>query len=222
MNTVKRRTTYSIDVDGVECELPYGPDDCHNGVLTKTLPNGNRVIGFLCHDQDCQNPCEDDGVGYIRSLNNRHINRIDRDEAVALLESDPDVIPLSYFEHGRCMWAVKGALDNTPDFCWDGTSFAGVWIPDDCTRNSCPVKPAKKGKKVIGGERRQWFEKQAESACEQYTSWANGDCYGHTVVVCDQDGAMLSDDACWGYVGTEYAEERLQEEFNDACERAAK
>jgi len=53
--------------------------------------------------------------------------------------------------------------------------------------------------------------KCAENACEQYTSWCNGDCYGVVVVTCNQDGSMIDSDECWGYIGSEYAEQTLKE-----------
>ena len=72
---------------------------------------GNRILFVeAMHDQDCSNPCEDqDGFGEIRSLSNRHINNIDYDEAKELLENDADVVPLSYYEHGNCIWMVAGS-----------------------------------------------------------------------------------------------------------------
>ena len=54
----------------------------------------------------------------------------------------------------------------------------------------------------------------ARNACEQYTMYVNGECYGHIVLVFDQDNQENAQDSCWGYVGCEYAEGRLKEEFD--------
>lgn len=53
----------------------------------------------------------------------------------------------------------------------------------------------------------------AKSACEQYTSWCNGECYGVVVVTCNPDGSMIDSDECWGYIGHEYAEQTLKEQM---------
>lgn len=121
-------------------------------------------------DETASNPCEDDGVGMIRSFSRRHFNNIDPNEAVALMESDPDVIPLSYFEHGNCLWMVK-ELPTPPgvEFRWDGVKFAGIWIPDESVRESYMGQD--------GLTRREWMTQQAKSACETYTQWLNGEVY---------------------------------------------
>lgn len=53
----------------------------------------------------------------------------------------------------------------------------------------------------------------AEQAASLYTSWANGDCYGVVIGIYDLEGNLVEEDACWGYVGSEWAEEALEEEF---------
>ncbi len=56
-------------------------------------------------------------------------------------------------------------------------------------------------------------EELAAQACEQYTSWCNGECYGVVVVTCEADGSMIDSDECWGYIGHEYAEQTLKEQM---------
>jgi hypothetical protein len=186
---------------------------------------GNRILFVeAMHDPDCDNPCEDqDGVGHIRSLSNRHINRIGYDEAKALLESDADVVALSYYEHGNCVWMVAGsAKENTPgvEFQWDGTRFAGVWIPDDSVRESYTGQD--------GLSRRDWMVKQAECACETYTAWSNGDCWGYSVQVFkvrkDGDGEVFDsledyrrdaaehEDSCFGFIGHDYFKDEMKDQ----------
>lgn len=53
----------------------------------------------------------------------------------------------------------------------------------------------------------------AEQAASLYTSWANGDCYGVVIGIYDLEGDLVEEDACWGYAGSEWAEEALEEEF---------
>ena len=75
--------------------------------------------------------------------------------------------------------------------------------------------------------RRALMEKQAASACETYTSWVNGDCWGYVIQVYGvrktDDGEVyddaddyrfdtpIVDDSCWGCVGSEWAEQSTGE-----------
>lgn len=169
------------------------------------------------HDPYCENPCtSQDGFGTIRSLSTRHINNISIEEATELLNGDPDVIPLSYFEHGESLWMVKD--EPTPagvEFRWDGRRFAGVWIPDACVRESYTGQD--------GLSRRDWMIQQAKSACEEYTDWANGRCYWYAVKLYElrtEDGepytdvsdyrlvTPLDEDSCGGFIG-DYVKEAM-------------
>jgi len=171
------------------------------------------------YDHDVGNPCEEmDGVGTIRSLGRRHINRIDAVEALELLKEDPDVIPLSYFEHGNCLWMVQELpAPAGVEFQWDGVRFAGVWIPDDCVRESYTGQD--------GLSRRDWMVQQAKSACEIYTQWTNGEVYGYNVELFKlfkddagneytnwddyRFGKAISEDSCWGFYGWDHLMEEV-------------
>jgi len=98
---------------------------------TMTLLGDRIVFVTIAHDDSPMHPLDDcDGMGHIYSLSRKHesYNYAGVHEA---LNSNPDVVPLSYFEHGNCIWDVRGSsMSNWPDFNWDGVDFAGVWIPD--------------------------------------------------------------------------------------------
>ena len=93
----------------------------------KTLANGDVLIGYVEHDPDVGNPCEEmDGEGTVRSFSRKHINQIDPDEAVSILKKDKMAVALSYFEHGQGTWMIQGENQGYPDWRWDGVTFAGV------------------------------------------------------------------------------------------------
>lgn len=186
-----------------------------------TIVGDHIVFVTIDYDISPENPCKAwDGFGEIRSLSNRHINRIDRDEAKELLESDEDVVALSYFEHGNSLWMVMNSP--TPagvEFRWDGVRFAGVWIPDKCVRESYTGQD--------GLPRRDWMVEQAKSACETYTQWVNGEVYGYNVEIYklrkDDDGEpydlesdyrrenTIFEDSCWGFYGWEHVEQEVKD-----------
>lgn len=59
----------------------------------------------------------------------------------------------------------------------------------------------------------------AEQALEKYNDWSNGDCYGVIVQVHELDGTLVKEDACWGYIGSDYAEETLKDAVESSVRR---
>lgn len=115
----------------VEFELEEYPRDKND--LRAEVVYDSVIFGFTNQDEDCQNPCTaSDGVGFIYSFNRRHANFV-KEEELAELQKTPFVVPLSYYEHGLCLWDVEGGerIGNCPDMQWDGRRFAGIWVPDE-------------------------------------------------------------------------------------------
>ena len=106
-------------------------------------------------------------------------------------------MPLSYYEHGNCLWAVAGELP--PGRCpWDSVALAGVWLPDAETLTSA---------RHYGGRTRHHFmRKRARQACEAYTQWCNGEIYGFEIarvsacLECGQESEEAID-SLWGCYG---------------------
>lgn len=61
------------------------------------------------------------------------------------------------------------------------------------------------------GEHKAALE-MAYSACQVYTDWCNGNCYGVITAVYDFNGELLEEDSCWGFIGDEDAEDSLEEQ----------
>lgn len=115
------------------------------GEDTKATVLGDYILFVSTeYDPDGENPLEDwDGMGMIRSFSSRHHNSVRSQEEAEELLADPDAVVLSYFEHGRCQWGVRGSMGSMPDFQWDGVSTAGVWLPDEEARNHIKITAAK-------------------------------------------------------------------------------
>ena len=101
--------------------------------IIQEATDGTIIVGFLAHDDDCQNPLENcDGMGSIHSFSRKHSNHKTPEEiqsgvADSVLRL---TVLLSYFEHGQCRWGVAGTMSGMADFRWDGVGFAGMWVPD--------------------------------------------------------------------------------------------
>lgn len=127
----------------------------------------------------------------------------------AWVGGDKDAVLLDLYDHSGCIWSVAGTGMNCR---WDTSRGAAVWVPDKYLREELE-------KIQDPAERYAQAEKYAKQACKTYTAWANGDCYGVVVKVHEKDGTFVEEDACWGYIGSEYAEEWLSEQVKWAVAR---
>jgi hypothetical protein len=102
-----------------------------DAIETETVEHDGQTYRIrICQDADAPNPLKDwCEIGTILSLNRRHRN-FDPDGVEAAIESNPDAVPLSYYEHGLCLWSVAGELPAGARCPWDSAAFAGVWLPD--------------------------------------------------------------------------------------------
>lgn len=127
------------------------------------------------YDDSPEDPTKDmDGVGDIYSFNQR--DRSFNREAIEEALKNPDHVMLSYFEHGQCRWDVAGGgLEHTPDFEWDGSANAGVWVPDNAIVESVKMLD------LEGEARSKWIVLQAQSACELFTDYCNGQVFYYSI-----------------------------------------
>lgn len=195
--------------------MSYTPHSEHKVI------SGHILFEKIMGDTDPSNPLEDwDATGTIHSFSSRHVNSIDESGLEELQEEHgEDVVFLSYFEHGNCLWGVKGTMNGMPDFRWDGVGTAGVWVPDKYLLEEAEgLEPEARREKMV-----EW----AKQACEVYTLWCNGEVYGVEVKVYkakySEDGDLYDqeedyrfetpvyDSSCWGFFGYSVAEEALEE-----------
>jgi len=201
--------------------MPEYPGEA--GVSTILNEENRIVFAWIRHNESPENPLEDwDCIGSIHSLGHRLIS-YDPD-TIEENRDNPDAIPLSYFEHGLCMWGVAGTMDGMPDFRWDGVDFAGIWLPDECILDEA--------KGMVGDFRRSFMKKRADHACRAYTHWCNGDiwCVELRVYQLDwydddtpiqslqyyedsPDEVLLFEDVCCGFYGWEEAEINLKDSW---------
>jgi len=170
-----------------------------DAIETETIEHDGCTYRITVYpDGDTPNPLDDwSEMGTILSLNRRHVN-FDPAGVEDAIESNPDAVPLSYFEHGRCLWCVAGELPATARCPWDSVALAGVWIPDAETLASASH--------CGGRARRHFMRKRARQACEVYTQWCNGEVYGYQVERVMACGACRGEqtdilDSCWGFFG---------------------
>lgn len=104
---------------------------------------------------------------------------------------------------------------------WDTARGGAVWVPDACLIEDIESH-------AEGEARRERVEELARQACEEYTSWCNGDCYGVIVEKFVQNGVDDLDEPvweqveeienCWGFIGYQYAMKEMEAEVKRAKE----
>jgi hypothetical protein len=170
-----------------------------NAIETTTVERNGQTLRIRIYpDYDTPNPLEDwSAMGSILSLSRRHAN-YHPGSVDDLLEDHPDAVPLSYYEHGLCLWSIAGELPPHLRCPFDSVGIAGFWLPDAETLASA--------RNYGGFTRRMFMRKRARQACEAYTQWCNGDIYGYDierVTTCPHCGEESTEsvDSCWGFYG---------------------
>lgn len=84
-----------------------------------------------------------------------------------------------------------------------------VWVPDsECFANmdlTCEI-----------AHDRAVAEEYAKGVLKEYEQWCNGEVFGVVIEIFSGDGVQLSEDACWDFIGADWAAQALKEEFDDA------
>lgn len=85
----------------------------------------------------------------------------------------------------------------TPEYQWEPDKYL--------LKELCEIKdPTARRAKAL---------EYCQQALAEYNKYCSGDCYGVVVEVFDAEGKQEDEDACWGYLGREYAEECLADEI---------
>lgn len=147
------------------------------------------LIFFVTTDYDdcAENPCDWDAVGKIHSFNRKHVDYLQgfdfpstKEECRSQLieKYGNDIVFLGYYEHGECVWFVEGMGGPGTECRWDGTQFAGCWVPDaELLRQVRYRDKLKKGTPERAAKMIEW----AKQACTVYTDWCNGHVYGYQI-----------------------------------------
>lgn len=179
--TMKKQLSITIDYDSdVECPTEWG---CEWSLYSFCRKHGNFKQPYSFITWDNERNVVGSNIGMRRKLN----------VGTAFL--------LSYFEHGQCVWSLKG---EGPQCQWDTAQVAGILIWEH------PVKEL--GPKTYTGR-----VKDARIFLDTYTKWCNGDCYYY----CIEDAEENCVDSCGGYIGTEYMIRMLKEEHPELFDGSA-
>jgi hypothetical protein len=206
--SVKTRTSYYIEHDDHEFEMPMQPiDGTEKVTIIGEGLSARAVVSYLSQDEANGWYFDENDQGTF--INNDSRCRGDRktpEEIAELKAAHPDrFFVIHKYEHGQCRYYRAGDAATSatiPDQQWDVSHGAAFYIAPDDTPD--PVK-------------------YCDSVMEEFTNWCNGEIYG----VChaffnkvSKDGDEFewveagehSPEECWGYIGGDYAQQTLEEE----------
>lgn len=196
--SVKTRTTYFIQHEEQEFETSFQPVD---GSEKVTIKGDKAVVSYLSQDEAYGWYFDENDQGRFINFDPRCMGeRLSEDEIKEIIkENKGRVFTINKYEHGLCRYYRDGDAQTSsriPDQQWDVSHGCALYVaPDDCP------DPAK----------------YCDSVMEEFTNWCNGEIYGicHDVYRKIGDAWKKQDedcDACWGFIGCEYAEGELDGE----------
>jgi hypothetical protein len=159
----------------------------------------------LSYDSDVEDPNARDGDWKLYSFCHRHTAYTSHAKLRLSLDRDLDGLPvrqpvelrkrlsvglafwLSYFEHGSCIWFIKGS-QNMADMRWDGVKLAGLLVWEH-------------GPQSLGAKEYADRENDAMRFLAEYTASANGEVYCWDILNADDEFV----DCCGGYYSDEDA-----------------
>ena len=160
--------------------------------LVDTLQFEHGLTARIYHDFDVENPFGCDGALRIVILHRRYIDPSD-----GACGNDPDEV---------AAWERENAAEwfTIPLFLYDHSGT--VYRVGQSNPFHCPWDLGRVG--IIALKRADWgngaetddkLTEYAAAIADEYTSWANGECYGY--VLCDAAGQEI--ESCWGFIGME-------------------
>ena len=156
------------------------------------------IVGYLSQDSDVEDFWTgSDGLGKFTEFRSQE----QVDETMKKLNKSTKLFyMIDKYDHSNVHYSVSQS-SSYPDSRWDVSKNIAVIVPCDDVQSQY-----KKYKKEHGEvEAFKQFIKDTNSVLDEYSKWCNGETYGYQVKVFDKTGAEKSDDACWGYIGSEYA-----------------
>ena len=185
--TVTRTTTVELP-NGETCELPWTLGN-YTDVAVVELPDGGYRLGMLQRmEGDYPDPLDDYDMGEridLEPTNYRHgWDAFTMDDACHALAR----VPLG---QGRRVYLIDE--EGCPGRDWTNMRPRWVYI--------CPED--------VPADQRAVY---VEAVWSEWRAWVRGEVYGVCTVDVDADGTVRdgTEDACWGYIGYEHAENELQ------------
>jgi hypothetical protein len=187
---MRQETRYFHELnDGREVEIPFNIEGAD---ITEVQTADKIILGCIVRDSDPVDPLEEFDEGTLVQFDRRHKHdraRPDTEDFRSIIRENKGRV--FYVDSMRDGYSIgqQATIKNSKDI----EDAAGYYIAP---------KDLKPGKQAAG---------YAKGALEQYSQWCEGDVWG--VCVWEYNKAtleLLDQDEVWGYYGTKYAEQELE------------
>jgi hypothetical protein len=149
-----------------------------------------KLVVRLWHDDCPMDPTEYDWKVYSfshRHSNFKHPDDFRDDEDFARKRHEGFAFPLSYYEHGQCLWSLVSELPAGARCPWDSVTHAGfiVWEQDEADLSYPDL-----------GQGESFLKRQEDARrfIERYTMWCNGEIFGYTIDAYSKCGSCGQDE----------------------------
>jgi hypothetical protein len=160
----------------------------------------------LWPDEDCESPREYDNLATIlaeshhselgdKSYVGRISNYDDDDELYEAIMGEYHVVMLP--EGVPAIWKLRVYDADIDVVSWDRVAHGYAFVTKEGV-DACGTPP-------------ELFEEVTKGEIDELNRWLNGDCYGYKILDTNGD----EDDACWGFIGIEYAIEEAKASVPD-------
>lgn len=138
---------------------------------------------------------------------------------------NPLAVLLDVYEHSGKAYSLHG---HGMQCRWDTSRGGAAWVPDKLLeeelRNKVQERAGAEWETLSLVGRTHLLQQEAREACarqlQEYNDWINGDAWGIVEAVFDRNtGKLLEEEACWGYIGSRYAEAEMESNVLHAAKR---
>jgi len=222
----RRYTTYEWETpDGSMLEVPW--EFCEDSELFKVSDDGRScVLGTLTQDVDAQNPVEEWDNGELVIFGNNREQRPDIETFKRLVREHPGhIVPVDY-SGGSYTWIRCGNLLTAADCRGDkrtGDNSHAEQVLDDMDGYYIIPEDATSPQSYADGNMetlQQYYDGDVYGVCVwSYTrDFAAYDLHGVEVPGEYTDWSeACRDQECWGFFGSDYAEQELKEQFDSTA-----
>lgn len=185
---ISQNFDFSLEIDSDEDDMDFELIETENSL----------IVGFISIDHDSKDYWESsDGLGEFTEFRNQtHVNEI----MGKLNKSTKLFYLVDKYDHSSVHYSVAQS-SAYPDQRWDVSHNNSVIVPCDDIQSQY-----KKYKKEHGAAAAfKHFIADTNLILDGYSKCCNGENFGYQIKVFDKNGNETQDEACWGYIGSDYA-----------------
>lgn len=157
----------------------------------------------------------------------REVTQKFKSQIEALLAERYAILPLFLYDHsGITMSTSSGMFRACDSGGWDWGVVGWIYVSKEKVLENWSVKgwddPVHYSHDNTTKTARERAIEILVGEVEEYDHHLTGECFGVCVETFDKEGNLIEDDACWGFLGADYAKESLAEQVESTVKHLTK